>query len=72
MMKKLFLLISFISLLPSLRIFAEEFHFPSDFSEADIIAGSPMTMPVIWTYDDCVKWAIANNIDIRQNMLSIL
>lgn len=72
MMKKLFLLISFISLLPSLRIFAEEFHFPADFSEADITAGSPMTMPVIWTYDDCVKWAIANNIDIRQNMLSIL
>lgn len=50
----------------------EEFYFPSNFNEDAVIAKSPMPMPAVWSFDDCVNWAIANNIDIRSTMLSIL
>lgn len=51
---------------------AEEFYFPSDFNLSQVTIESGMAMPEIWTYDDCVNWAIANNIDIRSSMLAVL
>lgn len=50
----------------------EDFAFPTDFTTKEVTEASPIGMPDVWTYDDCVRWAIANNIDIRQNMLSVL
>lgn len=52
--------------------FSQEFYFPTDFDIEQITEGSAMAMPEVWSYDDCVRWAIANNIDIRQTMLSVL
>lgn len=51
---------------------AEDFYFPESFGMEEVVQDSPISMPQIWSYDDCVKWAIANNVDIRQTMLSVL
>lgn len=51
---------------------AEDFYFPTGFNETSITDPPTLTMPRIWTYDDCVNWAIINNIDVRSTMLSIL
>lgn len=51
---------------------AEDFYFPKDFDMSSVTEKTSVTMPDVWTYDDCVKWAIANNIDIRSTMLSVL
>ena len=50
----------------------EEFYFPSEISAENVTGASDMAMPETWSFDDCVNWAIANNIDIRQSMLSVL
>lgn len=46
--------------------------FPTNFTTEDVTEASPVAMPEIWSFEDCVKWAIANNNDIRRTMLSIL
>lgn len=51
---------------------ADNFFFPSEISPDDVTASSSLSMPEVWTFSDCVNWAIANNVDIRQTMLSIL
>ena len=56
----------------SSNIRAQVFSFPTDFGMNDITETSPMAIPQVWSFDDCVNWAIANNIDIRQTMLSVL
>ncbi|MCH5240951.1 MAG: TolC family protein [Muribaculaceae bacterium] len=71
-MKKILPLISFIFLLSFIQLKAEGFYFPSNFSVEQVTEQSPMSMPEVWSFKDCVDWAIANNIDIRQSMLSIL
>lgn len=53
-------------------VLAEEFYFPKDFDMNNVTVSSPMALPEEWSFDDCVNWAIANNIDIRQTMLSVL
>lgn len=66
-------LIALLAILSSLLpIHAEDFYFPSDFDINNVTESSPISMPQTWSYDDCVKWAIANNIDIRNTMLSVL
>lgn len=37
-----------------------------------ITQASPIEMPEVWTYDDCVNWASANNTEIRRTILNIL
>lgn len=50
-----------------------EYTFPDTFSMDEITQSSPVDeMPKIWSFQDCIDWAIANNIDIRRTMLSIL
>lgn len=51
---------------------AEDFIFPQNFDVSQVTEPESDQLPEIWTYDDCVKWAIANNIDIRSTMLSVL
>lgn len=51
---------------------AEDFYFPTDFGVDDVTVASPMALPEVWTFDDCVRYAIANNVDIRSTMLSVL
>lgn len=71
-MKKFFYLPACLIILSYIETKAENFYFPSDFSVEEITQSSPQTMPEIWSFDDCVGWAIANNIDIRSTMLSVL
>lgn len=49
-----------------------QFYFPTEFNLEDITENSDIHLPQIWSFDDCLKWAIYNNIDIRQQMLSVL
>ena len=72
LMKKIIPVALFFGIFTSVGCHAEEFYFPSDFTMEDVTQSSPVEMPAIWSYDDCVKWAIANNIDIRSTMLSVL
>ena len=71
-MKNFFSLSAFLffTLLFSLKTSAQTF--PRELNMRDVTMESPMAMPQVWSYDDCVNWAIANNVDIRQTMLSIL
>lgn len=70
-MKRIFSIVAcFISIV--FPFVAQETLFPNEFSENEIIAVAPLPSTNIWTYEDCVNWAISNNIDIRQSMLSIL
>ncbi|MCH5234551.1 MAG: TolC family protein [Muribaculaceae bacterium] len=72
-MKRLFPFFAFILLLATKQgIKAEEFYFPTEFGIEQVTEASPMAMPEVWSFNDCINWAIANNIDIRQSMLSIL
>lgn len=71
-MKKIFPLITLLFLSYYQNLKGEEFYFPTDISMAQVTSESPMIMPDVWTYNDCVNWAIANNVDIRQSMLSVL
>lgn len=71
-MRKLFSIIAFFSILGSGYANAEDFYFPTDFDSSEVVQPSPIMMPEKWTFDDCVRWAVANNIDIRSTMLSVL
>lgn len=71
-MKKFILIYALIIFTLYSPVLAEEFYFPKDFDMNDVTVSSPMALPEEWSFDDCVNWAIANNIDIRQTMLSVL
>ncbi len=36
------------------------------------VTASPTQMPAVWTFDNCVEWAIENNTDVRKTLLNIL
>lgn len=38
----------------------------------DITASSSVQLPSVWSFDDCLNWALANNTDIKRTMLNIL
>lgn len=44
----------------------------SGLTAADVVALPAMEMPVIWSFDDCIDWAISNNTEIRRTILDIL
>lgn len=71
-MNRLYPLIAFIFILSFKAVKAADFYFPSDFGVDQVTESSPIEMPSVWSFEDCVNWAIANNIDIRQTMLSVL
>ena len=72
-MKK-FLILSAIGLTSIVSIHSQSsnFYFPTDFNKSQVTETYSGEMPEVWTFDDCVNWAIANNINVRQTMLSIL
>ena len=41
-------------------------------SAVDVTAPMIGEMPAVWSFDDCIDWALANNTDIRRSMLNIL
>lgn len=46
---------------------------PADtITTADITAPPSTDMPDVWTFDDCLNWALTNNTDVRRTMLNIL
>lgn len=44
----------------------------ADVSAQEVVAPVPSSMPSVWTFDDCVEWAVANNTDIRRSLLAVL
>ncbi|MDE5796194.1 MAG: TolC family protein [Muribaculaceae bacterium] len=44
----------------------------SGLTAADVTAPPVMEMPAIWSFEDCIAWATANNTDIRRTLLDIL
>ena len=50
----------------------EEYEFPTNLDVDAVTGFSKMEKPSIWTFNDCLEWAINNNVDIRQTILSIL
>lgn len=44
----------------------------SGLTAADVVALPAMEIPVIWSFDDCIDWAISNNTEIRRTILDIL
>ena len=71
-MKKFIPLVVLYFFTMSETISAKDFYFPTEFDKYNVTEPTPMEMPEVWSYDDCVDWAIANNIDIRQTMLAVL
>lgn len=71
-MKQFLLIAVLISFSNFLSAKADQFNFPTDFTEENVTQSSPLPMPEVWTFNDCVYWAIANNIDIRSTMLAVL
>ncbi|MCH5228729.1 MAG: TolC family protein [Muribaculaceae bacterium] len=71
-MKRLIPLSAFFLISISSYLKAEEFYFPTGYGMEEITEQSTIALPEIWSYDDCVRWAISNNIDVRQTMLSVL
>lgn len=65
-------LITIILIWLAFPIQAQQYNFPSDFSVESVTEKADMSMPAVWSFSDCVNWAINNNIDIRSAMLSIL
>lgn len=46
---------------------------PADSISAHMVTAPPATpLPSVWTFDNCIEWATANNTDIRRTMLNIL
>ena len=71
-MKRRYILFFALLLIVCNRISAQNYSFPDSFSKEEVIQPSPMQMPEVWSFRDCVDWAIANNNDIRKTILSIL
>ncbi len=44
----------------------------SNLTAADVTAAPATAMPETWTFDDCVAWASANSVNIRNTILNIL
>lgn len=51
---------------------AQTYTFPENVSVEEIIQAPSADIPAVWTFRDCVDWAITNNNDIRQAMLTLL
>ncbi|MDE7335407.1 MAG: TolC family protein [Muribaculaceae bacterium] len=46
---------------------------PADtLTAADITAPPAAAAPAVWTFNDCLNWALENNTDMRRTMLNIL
>lgn len=71
-MKNFYIILIIIFSLSYQKVRSQNLYFPSDYDVSQIVNPSSLTMPEKWSYDDCLKWAILNNIDIRQTMLAIL
>ena len=55
-----------------LKIEVSAQYLPAQPTVENVTEGSPMPVPEIWTFDDCINWAIANNNDVRRSLLAIL
>ncbi len=51
---------------------AEEKSAADSITAEDVTALPPAELPEVWSFDDCVRWALANNTDVRRTMLNIL
>ena len=51
---------------------AQEFFIPEKPSVDEVTSVSPVPAPDVWTYEDCINWAIANNNDVRRSLLAVL
>lgn len=63
---------SLLALCAMMPAYARSADIFSDISPEEVTAEPGSAMPEIWTFDDCVDWAVNNNTDIRKSLLSIL
>ena len=71
-MKRFLFLLTIIPFIDSISAWSQSYNMSDNINISDVIDSSPMKMPAVWTFRDCVDWAIANNNDVRRTMLSIL
>ena len=72
-MSKLLRFVIYISFLANcLNTSAQVFSVPQNINPETVTAPDSPAMPEVWSYYDCVKWAVANNTDLRRVLLSIL
>ncbi|MCH5222559.1 MAG: TolC family protein [Muribaculaceae bacterium] len=71
-MKRFLFLLTIIPFIDSVSGWSQSYSMSDNINISDVIESSPMKMPSVWTFRDCVDWAIANNNDVRRTMLSIL
>lgn len=68
--ERLYLIIPLLS--AAMMTSAQIHSLPDNITIEEVATSSTVTMPQIWTFDDCINWAIANNNDIRRTLLNIL
>lgn len=44
----------------------------TELMESDVTAPPAISQPEVWSFSDCIEWAVANNTDIRRTLLDIL
>lgn len=66
------LVILLVSLTISPKTFAGDSVPVDSITVEDITAQPSASMPRVWTFDDCLAWALDNNTDVRRVMLNIL
>ena len=71
-MKNLFLymLLAFVVIIN--HGFSQNLSIPHSPTIENVVQPAPLNMPDIWSFQDCVDWAVANNNDVRRSILSIL
>ncbi|MDE6298941.1 MAG: TolC family protein, partial [Muribaculaceae bacterium] len=60
-------------LIPLSASAADGLSLPADSISPEMVTAPPSSnLPAVWTFSDCLDWAVANNTDIRRTMLNIL
>ena len=72
-MNKKILFSAVVSLLPLIASAANVAVSPADSISPEMVTAMPSSpLPKVWSFNDCIDWAVANNTDIRRTMLNIL
>ena len=72
-MNKKILFSAVVSLLPLIASAANVAVSPADSISPEMVTAMRSSpLPKVWSFNDCIDWAVANNTDIRRTMLNIL
>lgn len=68
----LFLTIILTTIFSVTNLTKAEINLPEEISISDVTGVINKSMPEVWTFTDCLEWAIENNNDLRRTLLNIL